>query len=53
MVFPTYEEGCRHLVGDTIGSNARITSEVKHSDTVMLPLLQKIETDEKKCWQLY
>jgi len=27
--------------------------KIIHSDAVMLPLLQKIETDEKKCWQLY
>jgi len=27
--------------------------DIVHSDAVMLPLLQKIETDEKKCWQLY
>ena len=27
--------------------------DIVHSDAVMLPLLQKIESDEKKCWQLY
>jgi len=27
--------------------------DIVHSDAVMLPLLQKIEKDEKKCWQLY
>ena len=27
--------------------------DIVHSDAVMLPLLQKIETDEKKVWQLY
>jgi len=27
--------------------------KIVHSDTVMLPLLQKIESDDKKCWQLY
>jgi len=27
--------------------------KIIHSDAVMLPLLQKIESDEKKVWQLY
>jgi len=27
--------------------------KIIHSDTVMLPLLQKIESDNRKCWQLY
>jgi len=32
MVFPTHEKVSRHLVGDTIGGSARITSEIKHFD---------------------
>jgi len=27
--------------------------DIVHSDAVMLPLLQKIESDNRKCWQLY
>jgi len=48
MAFPVYEEVSRHLVGDTIGGSARITSEIKRFD----PKNRKITTRSGRIYTL-